>query len=213
MIAGKTATMKKCILLLCISLTWLHCSKTGPIGPEGPAGQNGAPGAPGAQGPPGTPGIPGAPGTPGAQGPPGTANVIYSGWLNADYSFSNTSAVNKTMRVMEQRCTRDFNNRGGIVLFFFRFQDNVVYTMPFTDFNNQNYKYGFPVFFDTDGEIRIQISSTNASALTDAEIYGVAANPLQFRYVLIPGGMPTGRMTKVDLKDYAAVKAAYNIPD
>lgn len=194
-------------------MTLLHCSKTGPIGPQGPAGENGAPGTPGVPGTPGATGTPGTPGTPGAQGPPGTANVIYSGWLAADYSFSNTSTTNKTMRVVEQRCTRAFNNNGGIVLFFFRFQDNVVNNMPFTDFNNQNYKHGFPVYFDTDGEIRINISSTNATALTDAEIYGTVGNPLQFRYVLIPGGMPTGRMAKVDLKDYAAVKAAYNIPD
>lgn len=180
-----------------ITLSLVHCSKTGPAGPQGPTGETGVPGTPGSTGP---------------QGPAGTANVIYSTWLTADYNFSSTS-LNKTMRVIEPRCTREFNNKGGIVLFFFRFQDNVVFAMPYTDYNNQNYKYGFPVFFDTNGEVRFTISSTNATALTDAEIAGTASNPLQYKYVLIPGGIPTGRTADIDLKDYAAVKKAFNIPD
>ena len=34
-----------------------------------------------------------------------------------------------------------------------------------------------------------------------------------YRYVIIPGGTPTGRIASPDLSDYEAVKSFYNIPD
>ena len=120
------------------------------------------------------------------------------------------------MRVEEPLCTNSFNEEGGIVLLYFRFQNNVVYQLPHSDHNNQNYKYGFPVYFENSGEIRIVIESTNGTTLTEAEALG-NTHLLKFKYVLIPGGLPvssTGRMNSpVDYSDYEAVKAYYNIPD
>jgi hypothetical protein len=228
--------MKKSIFLFCaviLSISLVHCSKTGPAGPQGeqgldgaqgPAGTNGGPGPAGPQGPVGNNGATGpagpqgptgnngATGPQGPQGPAGTANVIYSQWKKVEYNWTIIPTM-RIMRLPEPRCNTAFHNGGGIVLFYFRFQPNVVFTMPHTDFSNQNYKYAYPVYFDNEGEVRFIMESTNGSALTDTEALGTVANPLEFKYVLIPGGMPTGRMAGVDLKDYDAVKKAFNLPD
>jgi hypothetical protein len=35
----------------------------------------------------------------------------------------------------------------------------------------------------------------------------------KYRFVIIPGGTPSGRLAPVNMKDYKAVKAYFNIPD
>jgi hypothetical protein len=57
---------------------------------------------------------------------------------------------------------------------------------------------------------KIQIAISNEDNTSPSPIGGDAS----YRYVIIPGGTSTsGRMATVNLKDYKAVKAFYNIPD
>lgn len=191
-------------LLFTAILAFAGCADDGEPGPKGDKGDAGEQGLQGPQG------------EPGEQGEPGTANVMYSEWMDADWNFSDGTTY-KAMRVQEPACTDSFNNNGGIVLFYFRFQDNVVFQMPHTNYNDQIYKQGYPVFFSDAGEVRFSIQSTDGSALTSQESYGTAPYLLQFKYVLIPGGVPltpSGRVNApVDFSDYNAVKSYYNIHD
>jgi hypothetical protein len=47
----------------------------------------------------------------------------------------------------------------------------------------------------------------------DATDPGTFGSGNQYRYVIIPGGIPNGRMAAVNYNDYEAVKAYYQLPD
>ncbi len=137
----------------------------------------------------GTEGPQGPQGTQGPQGDPGTANVMYSEWLDQDWNFTN-SANFKTMLVNDTNITNSFLENGGIVLGFFRFQENVPYQLPYQNFASNNVRTCYPVHFTSEGNVRFSIQSTDGTALTDNEVNGSGSGiNAQYKYVLIPGGI------------------------
>lgn len=62
----------------------------------------------------------------------------------------------------------------------------------------------------------IESGQTQAPGVTTPATFTESAvlnNYTQFRYVIIPGGVPAGRAAAVDYSDYEAVKRYYNLPD
>lgn len=142
----------------------------------------------GADGINGTDGTNGIDGQDGLQGEPGTVNVLYSDWMDQDFNFLDFPTF-KSMLVDDTNINNDFLNNGGIVLGFFRFQDNVPFQLPHQDFNRNNIRTITPVHFSDRGEVRFTIESTDETDLTDDEINGVGGSiNAQYKYVLIPGG-------------------------
>lgn len=152
----------------------------------------------------------------GEQGPPGTANVMYSDWINQDWNL-NDNATFKSMKVIENRINSDFANSGGIVLGFFKFQDNVPYNLPHQNISNKNIRECYPVFFDNNSEVRFTLQSTDGTDLTPSEINGTGANILaRYKYVLIPGGSnisSKGKTVEYSKMSYKEICTLFNIPE
>lgn len=128
----------------------------------------------------------------GPKGDAGTANVIYSPWATVNFSGSGTSytgnltAPQLTQEVLDKADIRVYWREGGRVL-----------SLPYSQvIGGTAYSVHHRFYVG-----RIELVSS----------YALSAQ--QMRYVIIPGGTPTGRRVAVDLNDYAAVKAAYNLPD
>lgn len=150
------------------------------------AGDPGPKGDTGAQGPKGDTGAPGP------KGDVGTANVIYSPWTSVTFSGSgslytgNLPAPKITQEVLDKADIRVYWNEGGRVL-----------TLPYAEtLGTTTYTVHQRIYV---GRVEFRAS--------------YALSTQQFRYVIIPGGIPSGRLASVDLTNYAAVKAAFNIPD
>src|SRR5690606_25933244 len=121
------------------------------------------------------------------------------------------------MLVDNDNVNDDFLENGGIVLGFFRYQDNVPYPLPYQDFPANTIRTCYSVHFSYGGNVRFQIQSTDGTALTDADVNGVGPGiNAQFKYVLIPGGTPiAASKSSVAWKQlsYKEVCKALNIPE
>lgn len=152
----------------------------------------------------------------GEQGPPGTANVMYSDWIIQDWNLSD-NATFKIMRVIENRINHDFANSGGIVLGFFKFNDNGAYNLPYQHISDENIRNYYPVFFDNNSEVRFTLQSTDGTTLTSSEINGTGANILaRYKYVLIPGGTnisSRGKAVEYSKMSYKEICTLFNIPE
>lgn len=151
----------------------------------------------------------------GPQGPAGTANIMYSNWINQNWNMDDASTF-KQMRVTDSHITDAFLAEGGVVLGFFRFQENVPFALPHQDFTNKNIRESYPVHFASNGEMRFVIQSTDGTALTTAEVNGsgTGINP-QYKYILIPGGVNITGKKASDLSkmSYHDICKAFNIPE
>ncbi len=149
-------------------------------------------GEPGPKGDTGATGLIGATGAAGPAGPIGTANVIYSGWISTSFTGSGTSYIGTitapkiTQELLDKADIRVYWNEGGRVL-----------TLPYAEVVGSTAYTVHQRFYV--GRIELKAS--------------YSLSPQQFRYVVIPGGVPSGRQATVDLNDYAAVKALFNLPD
>lgn len=176
------------------ALSFTSCQK-GDTGPEGPAGPAGAPGAPGAQGP---------------QGPAGTANVFYSTWLNVGMEGIDTSADGNTIlyagAIDAPRVNNAVLNTGTVHTYLnINTQDDpVVISFPTQFFDPLG---ADAILFDGG----IQFNSFNQDLSTGLTQQGDTV--LQYRYVVIPGGVPARVKSDIDWKDYKQVKAYLGIKD
>lgn len=182
--------LKYCIYSTLIFAAIFSCE--GPVGPIGPQGTQGSQGSQG------------------DQGESGTANVIYSEWFSPT-AWLTISFDGKTNEYFDKSAP-DINAE---IL-------NSAVVMVYTSISGDNPANGIkalPVYLNlvdahiyfgaSDGSIRIW-----AYALNDDEAPGLRPEWFSFRYVIIPGGtLASGRIANVDLMDYEAVKAHYNIPD
>jgi len=173
------------LLLIALSFLLVNCTKEGPEGPagangaQGPAGANGATGPAGPTGPSGPAG---PTGPTGPQGPAGTANVIYSPWVTvnaADWTGNGTADQSKTLTAPGVTVAiRD----QGVILVYAQY-NGLVRPLPFNDISTTN-----PVQFDfyspAVGQILLRAYRPSG---------GFSLIPIQFRYVLIPGGVAGGR--------------------
>lgn len=186
-------------LLMIISVLFYQCQKgdAGPAGSTGPAGANGATGAAGAQGP---------------KGDTGTANVIYSAWLDVVYAPDTVhigtlvDTVGFFANITAPKLTAAILNSGEMKVYF--------------NFGSTASADVVPLpFFDVYSDLSIApdfllqriflYSNANASTVTQAGV-----KRFQYRYILIPGSVPSGRvMQTVDWNNYNQVKAYLGLKD
>lgn len=139
------------------------------------------------------------------KGKTGTANVLYSGW-NVAVNFRDTTADNSALRaadLLAPALSDDVLNEG-MVQVYFTFGGGV-YALPYTNYaggklNTIAYFPRLKHFIIT----RFTADNTKSVPLSTL---------LQYRYVIIPGGVATATAKKIDINNYEAVKKAYNIPD
>lgn len=165
---------------------------------EGPTGSDGPQGAQGEQG---------AEGPQGEQGEPGTANVIYSDWMNVTWNYSDETTY-KQMYIKEPRVVDEDFLASGTLLMYFKIETLAglaISPFPYTAGNDHlRFLIGNIPSENVEG-IVVQLMAIDGSTAvqTDWDDY-------QFRYVMIPGGVPA-KMKADFIKDYEAVKEYYGI--
>lgn len=175
----------------------------GSTGPAGPAGPNGATGPQGPVGPAGTTGATGPQGpvgptgATGPQGPAGTANVIYSDWIRpteATWSELNQPR-RKSMEITDSRITSDIIEKG-VVLVYRQTNNGTTFPFPYHEISTS----GTPTISFTHylhGKLKIEIRSYTRDIEPREylwELPGTTARHARFRYIIIPGGVPSGRL-------------------
>jgi hypothetical protein len=186
------------VVVLLLGVSQLNCSKDGPAGPQGSAGP---------QGPAGPTG---------SAGPAGTANVIYSAWFltgaagwdtaSADLSSYGAFAIyDKAAPGVTQGIIDN-----GIVLAYMKGDPssglaNDVFPLPYTFGIGYGYIDHWDFDLNTVGNIRFLYKST--APWMPTELGGIS-----FRYVIVPGGVVSGRMRDPRKMTYDEVCQAYGIP-
>src|SRR5690606_18800227 len=177
----------------------------GDRGAKGDKGDTGARGATGATGPRG------ATGATGPQGPAGTANVIYSNWLSFQQSQRDTVIDGTNLKVNHlpaPRLTQAIIDNGMIQVYM-RFGTTVL-PLPYTSDAGSGTgpaKTSTVSFIPRPGRLFLTRYTHDNTAT-------VGFGSLQFRYVLIPGGVQANANLKnVNLESYSEVKAALGLAD
>lgn len=179
-------------LLFLVAIVFANCKK-GDTGPAGATGVNGANGSTGPQGP---------------KGDTGTANVIYSQWLDVDFLpdtlhngnvidtigfYANVAAPKLDSLMISKGEMKVYINLGSLA-------DPFVAPLP---------------YFDVYSGISLSptFSIQNIFIYSNADASTVTQNNvkyLQYRYVLIPGGVG-GVAAHTDWNDYNQVKATLGL--
>ena len=158
-------SIKTVLPILIAMLISLSCTKEGPEGPQGLQGTAGAQGA---------------------QGPAGTANVIYSKWISYQGVPRDTLIDNSKMKyvnIAAPKLTQDLVDNAA-VLAYMRFNTSV-WPLPYT--GNAGLKSSTVSFLPQPGKIIItRFTHDNSGSVGFSSL-------LQFRYILIPGGVASGR--------------------
>ncbi|MDP5198716.1 hypothetical protein [Flavobacterium sp. DG2-3] len=158
----------------------------------------------------GTDGVNGIDGAPGAQGPAGTANVIYSGWINAPAgtpeTIDGTSGLSTSFAVPQ--LTADIMAKGTILVYMSFGSGVNVYTLPYTSTAG-----GYANTITAIASLNtIKIFRFKHAA--DGTTVGLPST-LTYRYILIPGGAAaaTAKTAKLDYAkmSYEEVCAHFNI--
>lgn len=142
----------------------------------------------------------------GPQGPAGTANVIYSTWVYATYFRDTTidaSSV-KAANVLAPGLSSAILNSGTVLVYFTFGAGN--FTLPYT--SNAGGKPNTIAYIPQLGKILItRFTHDNSNTINLSTL-------LQYRYILIPGGVADSRATPhPDYNDYTAVCRYYGIPE
>gem|GEM_PF-661096 len=150
----------------------------------------------------------------GAQGPPGTANVIYSSWFSSGGAWDTTTAPPYGAYALFNKAAQQITQAvmdSGVVLAYMKGDPttglmNEVFPLPYS----VGVGYGFTDIWDfvlnAPGNIRFLYKSDNP--WTPAELGSIS-----FRYIIIPGGTPGGRMLNPRKMTYEEVCEAYGIPE
>ena len=184
------------VALTALTVFSVGCKK-GDTGPAGPAGAQGPAGPAGAQGP---------------KGDSGTANVIYSNWLDVTFDAdtvhngAEVDTVGYSAGITAPKLTSNILSGGEIKVYwnYGTAADPVVFPLPL-DISIFNATLS-PIF---------QVGSITLLASEDISTFTTTTNEkrFQYRYILIPGGTPSGRMAKIDWNDYNAVKTYLGLKD
>jgi hypothetical protein len=205
----KQPAMKKynllSLVLISITFTTINCSKEGPAGPAGATGLAGPAGP---------------------QGPVGTANVIYSGWFTPAQNGGwvdttiNGVALQKKFNKPAPGVTSGILNTGIIISYMKLNPDGAggtttsIRQLPYANPGTATHYLALHYV----GSITYaQISTANPGVAVTASSSG-----LEFRYILIPGGVSGGRLAGGTVSGYTAdglknmsyeqVTALFNIP-
>jgi hypothetical protein len=142
----------------------------------------------------------------GPQGPAGTANVIYSTWKYAT-NFNDSTIDNSSLKVgyvLAPSLSSTILNSGTVIVYFT--YGGGTFVLPYT--SNAGGKPNTISFVPMLNKIlvtRFTHDNSNSVALSTL---------LQYRYVIIPGGVSGGRQaTHPDYNDYTAVCRYYHIPE
>lgn len=184
------SSLKKILtIFLIISISFSVGCKKGDTGPAGAVGATGATGDKGDKG---------------DKGDTGTANVIYTSWVYAT-TFVDSIMDNSNVKVGHlsvPAITSDILNKGTILVYF-TFGSGT-YVLPYTSYaggkaNTINYlpKAG--------GIIISRFTHDNSNSIALSTL-------LQYRVIIIPGGVSGRLASTIDLQDYNAVCEAYKIP-
>jgi hypothetical protein len=200
-------SFKKVDLPLLIALLLLFavtsCEKTGPAGPAGPtgpAGSTGPAGPIGPTGPAGPTGPTGPQGPQGPQGPAGTANVIYSAWTNGStWTIDGSTGLN-VFDINTSTITQNILNSGAIHVYWSVLGDlNHVRELPFVENIASNFYFHNTKY--SPGNIRVE---TNNFSMAPTNRY---------RFIVIPGGVLSGKNSAVDFSNYHEVIRLLGIPE
>jgi hypothetical protein len=146
----------------------------------------------------------------GAKGDTGTANVMFSPWLTVDYAptlnsagdtviwFATIPAPKITKAIIDSGTVKVYVNIGSSA-------DPYVFPLPLTDYYGLTGVQNINLYF-TVGNIELYATEDGGTETSGGN------KVWQYRYVIIPGGVPTGR-SAVNWNDYEAVKKLYNITD
>ncbi len=199
--------------------------KDGPIGVIGPVGPNGP------AGPQGTAGAAGQTGPAGPQGSTGTANVIYSAWIARPFpgngtgerpwvsqNFPTPTVPNFPSWLVlnpEPKITQEIIDKGFVMVYH---RINPTFTnAEALPYNTQSVSgNGVPITMTISFSVNpgaIFLRAANTQLVPSGGTFGLPASNGLYRYVIVPGGVANGRMAAIDWKDYAAVKAAFNLKD
>ena len=181
----------------------VSCSKEGPAGPAGAAGPQGANGANGAAG------GAGAAGAAGATGATGTANIIYSPWLDVTFEPANADSSAWIAEIDAPKLVDSILNKGSIKVYLNAGSDstNGQFVIPLPLY--EPFLIGIIINPYFSNKLITLIASDDASSFVRRTY-----KRYQYRYILIPGGTPSGRGVKtIDWKDYKQVQAYLGLKD
>ncbi len=165
------------VMLIFISISINACK-----GPEGPQGPPGAPGEQGAQGPQGPQGAQGSQGTAGVDG---NANVIASGWIDANWNKMNTPTKKKMLISITQISNSDMRDNVLVMVYLRQYGTSSIFSMPTEGrWNNAWYSFTFGNNASIVKGLLINLKSTNGAALTEFQYSAIRGN--KFRYIIIP---------------------------
>lgn len=148
----------------------------------------------------------------GAKGDTGTANVMYSPWLDVTFE-PDTDANGDTViwygTIDAPKITKAILDSGSVKVYFNvnTAAEPAVFPLPISDFYSFAFITQLGVYFQV-GKIEMYCD-LDASSFTTTTGNQKA---WQYRYIIIPGGVPTGR-SAINWNNYEAVKTYYNIPD
>ena len=181
----------------------LSCSsedgQDGAIGPEGPQGEQGEQGQQGEQG---------EQGIQGEQGDTGTANVIYSEWIPSGFPNPINSDFDQ-WEMYAPELTQEIHDSGTILVY--ARVTTVIYPVPNTFFTS-NEHWEFRLLDTNDTLIAIRVNSIDGGNIGSPVLNG------DFRYILIPGGVPAttgkdGAPLDYTKMTYEEVIAHFGIPE
>lgn len=155
-------------------------------------------------------GADGVDGVDGAPGPAGTANVIFSGWINAPAgtpeTIDGTSGLSTSFAVPQ--LTADIMSKGTILVYLSFGSGTSVYTLPYTSTAG-----GFANTITAIASLN-SIKIFRFKHAADGTTVGLPST-LSYRYILIPGGVSasTAKSAKTDYSkmSYEEVLAHFNM--
>ncbi len=177
---------------------------TGANGATGVAGTNGTNGANGATGPTGPKGDTGATG---ATGPAGSSSsnsstVIYSDWFTpAVADWQKITEKNYIYGITEAKATQEIIDKGVVLAYSRQISGGPAYLLPLmleTSSGLTNYNTS------------IAVGKINITFVELLDITGKPTTGLQFRYVIIPGGIKS--RANIDYTNFNEVAKAFGIP-
>jgi hypothetical protein len=200
--------MKKRLILSTLSLIAAGFIFIGCKGDDGAVGPAGAKGDTGAQG---------TAGTKGDKGDTGTANVIYSEWKALSDTAVASTFNRKNYNIAAPEITQNILDKG-FVYAYVKTTSSVI-PLPYVNkyvYANQEVAGSYiTTVIPHVGRISLNQDWMTPGAIPPsfADTKVVVGGYTHLRYVIIPGGLPAGRISGVDFTDYEAVKKFYNLAD
>ncbi len=181
----------------------------GAPGITGATGSVGATGPQGAQGPKGDPGVAGATGATGVTGPTGPAgssgtatNVIYSDWFTPAFvDWQKLTEKSYLYSIIETKVNQDIIDKGVVLAYSRQVASGPAYLLPLmleTSSGLTNYN------------VSAALGKVNITFLELLNVQGKPVTGLQYRYVIIPGGVKT--RANIDYTNFDEVAKAFGIP-